>query len=89
MEIKKVVTLYFSPAGTTKKAVSAFAEGMGLPVEAIDLTLPEKRHGFKRSFNAGELLIASLPVYGGRLPMYLDEFFNGLKGNGNLWKPRV
>ncbi|MEN6621934.1 MAG: EFR1 family ferrodoxin [Smithella sp.] len=83
MEIKKVIMVYFSPAGTTKKAVSVFAQGMGLPVETVNLTLPKKRNGFRRSFNEDELLIASLPVYGGRLPMYLDDFFNGLKGNGS------
>lgn len=82
MDIKKVVAVYFSPTGTTKQAVSAFATGMGLPAELIDLTLPQKRKGFSRSFAKDELLIAALPVYGGKLPMYLDDFFAGLKGDG-------
>jgi ferredoxin len=81
MDIKKVVTVYFSLTGTTKKAVSAFARGMRLSVEEIDLTLPKKRKGFCRSFTQDELLIAALPVYAGRLPMYLDDFFDGLKGD--------
>ncbi len=81
MDIKKVITVYFSPVGTTKKAVSAFATGMGLPVEEINLTLPKNRNGFNRSFAKNELLIAALPVYAGRLPMYLDDFFTGLKGD--------
>lgn len=84
MDIKKVVTVYFSPTGTTKQAVSAFATGMGLPVEEIDLTLPQKRKGFSRSFTKDELLVAALPVYAGKLPMYLDDFFDGLNGDGTL-----
>ena len=82
MDIRKAVIVYFSPTGTTKKAVSAFATGTGLPVEEIDLTLPIKRNGFSRSFAEDELLIAALPVYAGKLPMYLDDFFTGLKGDG-------
>ena len=82
MDIKKIIAVYFSPTGTTKQAVLAFATGMGLPVETIDLTLPEKRKGFSRSFGKDELLVAALPVYGGKLPMYLNDFFDGLKGDG-------
>lgn len=81
MDIKKVVTIYFSPTGTTRKAVLAFAKGTGLPVDEIDLTLPKKRKGFNRSFAKDELLIVSMPVYGGKLPMYLDDFFDGLNGD--------
>ncbi len=82
MEIKKVIAVYFSPTGTTKKAVTAFANGMGLPVEAVDLTLPKARKAFNRTFAKNELLVAGLPVYGGKLPMYLDEFFTRMKGDG-------
>jgi len=45
MKIKKVFALFFSPTGTTQKAVVAFAEGTGAPVEKIDLTLPATRRG--------------------------------------------
>jgi ferredoxin len=82
MKINKVYSVYFSPTGTTEKAVTAFAEGTGLPQEGIDLTLRETRLSFSRSFTENELVIAGLPVYGGRLPMNIDGFFSGLKGNG-------
>jgi ferredoxin len=82
MEIKRVVAIFFSPTGTTRQAVTAFATGTGLPGEAIDLTLPKARKAFNRSFSKDELLVVGLPVYGGKLPMYLDDFFSGLKGNG-------
>lgn len=84
MEIKKVFALSFSPTGTTQKAVKAFAEGTGAPLETVDLTLPKMRQAFSRSFDRDELVVAGLPVYGGRLPKNLDDFFSGLKGNKAL-----
>jgi ferredoxin/flavodoxin len=82
MDIKKVTAIYFSPTGTTQRAITAFAAGTGLPFEAIDLTIPKVRKAFNRSFDKDELVITGLPVYGGKLPMYLDDFFSGLKGDG-------
>jgi ferredoxin len=82
MDIKKACSIYFSPTGTTQKAVTAFTEGLGKPYEKFDLTTPGVRQSFKRSFGSDELVVAGLPVYSGRLPMRLDDFFTGLKGNG-------
>lgn len=82
MEIRKAVAIYFSPTGTTQRAITAFTMGTGLPFEIIDLTIPKVRKAFNRSFGKDELVIAGLPVYGGKLPMYLDDFFSGLKGDG-------
>lgn len=81
MTITKAYAVYFSPTGTTGKAVTALAEGTGLPFEKIDLTLLTTRQTFNRSFATNELVIVGLPVYGGRLPKNLDNFFSGLKGN--------
>lgn len=80
MVLKKVYSMYFSPTGTTEKAVLAFAEGTSLPSEKIDLTLPKIRQTFKRSFTKNALVIVGMPVYGGRLPQSLDDFFSGLNG---------
>jgi ferredoxin len=82
MTIKNVFAVYFSPTGTTRKAISAFARGMGLRWKEIDLTLPENRQIVNQSFTKDDLLVAGLPVYGGRLPKNLDNFFSGLTGNG-------
>ena len=81
MVITRVSAIYFSPTGTTEKAVTAFVTGMGIPFEKIDLTKPKARQAFKRSFGRDELVVAGLPVYGGRLPWYLDDFFSGLEGD--------
>ena len=81
MEIKKVYALYFSPTGTTEKAVIAMASGAGLPWEKFDLTSRQVRRTFSHSFAKNELVVVGLPVYAGRLPKNLDDFFSGLKGN--------
>jgi ferredoxin len=81
MKIKNVYALYFSPTGTTRKTISAFAGGTGIPWKEIDLTLPETRQAFKQIFTEEDLLVAGLPVYGGRLPKHLEDFFSGLTGN--------
>jgi ferredoxin len=81
MEIKKAYAVYFSPTGTTQKAVTALAEGSGLPFEKIDLTLPKTRQAFNHSFDKDEMVVVGLPVYGGRLPKDLEDFFSCLKAN--------
>ena len=81
MNIKRVSAVYFSPTGTTEKTVLAIAEGTGLPFKRVDLTLPESRRVFSGRFDQEDLVVAGLPVYAGRLPMYLDDFFAGLNGN--------
>jgi len=82
VNIKKAYAIYFSPTGTTEKAVIAAVGGMGLPIEKIDLTLLNTREKYSRSFQDDELAVVGLPVYGGRLPRNLNTFFSGLKGNG-------
>jgi ferredoxin/flavodoxin len=82
MPINKVYALYFSPTGTTEKATIAMASGTGMPVEKIDLTEPRARKAFNRTFGKDELVVVGLPVYGGRLPRNLEDFFSGLNGHG-------
>jgi ferredoxin len=82
MKISKTVAVYFSPTHTTEKSLKAFAVGTGLPVETIDLTTPQQRQGFSRTFAKDELVVVGLPVYAGRLPAMLDDFFTGLHGQG-------
>ena len=82
MDIEKAYAIYFSPTYTTQKSVTAFVEGMGVPVEKLDLTLPRVRKSFSHSFKKNEAVAVGLPVYGGRLPLDLEDFFTGLKGEG-------
>ena len=82
MRLSRTIALYFSPTHTTERAVKAFAAGTGLPYEAIDLTTPAQRKGFKRAFRPDELVVAGFPVYGGLIPKGLEDFFTGLEGRG-------
>jgi ferredoxin len=82
MNIKQAYSIYFSPTGTTEKAANAIAAGTGLPYERIDLTTLKNRQTFRHSFNNNDFVIAGTPVYGGRIPNNLDDFFSGLRGNG-------
>jgi ferredoxin len=81
MNIKSISALYFSPTNTTKKTVLAIAKGTGIPFKEVDLTLPEPRRSFRQRYDKDDVIIVGLPVYAGRLPMYLDDFFTGLRGN--------
>jgi ferredoxin len=82
MNIEKAYAVYFSPTGTTERAVIACAAGTGLPYETIDLTTLKNRQAFGHYFSKTDLMIAGTPVYGGRIPRNLDDFFSGLEGNG-------
>jgi ferredoxin len=81
MKINKASVIYFSPTGTTARAAMALAEGTGLGFENIDLTTLQSRKSFNHNFHNNELAIVGLPVYGGRLPQNIDDFFRGLKGH--------
>lgn len=82
MNIKQVYSIYFSPTGTTEKAANAVAAGTGLPYERIDLTTLHNRQISGHSFSKNDFVIAGVPVYGGRIPKNIDDFFSGLTGNG-------
>ncbi len=80
--MQKVYAVYFSPTGTTEKTVIAAAKGTGLPGAKIDLTPWKSRLNYARVFNNNEVVVVGMPVYGGRLPGKIDNFFACLKGNG-------
>jgi ferredoxin len=80
--MQKAYSVFFSPTGTTERVANAIAAGTGLPHESIDLTILEKRRAFRHSFEKNDLVIAGMPVYGGRIPRNLDDFFTGLDGHG-------
>ncbi len=84
MAMNKALAICFSPTGTTKKVVNAIATGTGLPVEGLDLTNPNARRAFNRHFGTDELAIIGLPVYAGRLPLKLDDFFAAFNGDSAM-----
>lgn len=79
--INTAFSIYLSPTGTTRQVAQAIAGGMRIPVETCDLTIPKVRRTFNHSFDKDEIAIVGLPVYAGRLPKNIDDFFSGLEGN--------
>ncbi|MBN2284829.1 MAG: 4Fe-4S binding protein [Tissierellales bacterium] len=84
MEIKRIVSLYFSPNRGTKKIVSLMAKNLDAEKkEEINLTLKKDRL-VERAFGTDDLVIVGLPVYSGRIPSISNEIFDNLRGNGAL-----
>lgn len=69
---------YFSPTGTTYSIAKTIAEGTGCPVAEMDLS--EANCGAELSENT--VLLASAPVYGGRIPAVALERLSRLPGKG-------
>ncbi len=90
--IKKVHSLFFSPTLTTRKVVEAIAQSIAgileLPVNAIDVTTPAQRVE-QIGFTANDIVVFGVPVYIGRVPNLIKEYFTTIKGNGAIGVPVV
>ncbi len=73
----KVLVLYYSKGGNTRKLAEAVAEGAG-QVEGIEVVMRNTRDVTKNDFVAADGLIVGSPVYFGtmaaQLKQVLDEF---------------
>ncbi len=72
--------LYFSATGTTAKVVKAIAKELGDVTAEYDITLPSDRVDDIK-FVEDDLLIIGVPVYAGRVPDFLVEYFNKISGD--------
>ena len=72
------VIAHFSPTGTTAKVARAIAQGSGCPVREVDLSAPVS----PAALGPNEVLLAAVPVFGGRAPAVAIERLSALKGNG-------
>lgn len=93
MKMKRIVTVYFSPTGGTKKISTMLANSLGqslmLPCEEINFTLPSAREK-KYHFSAEDLVIIASPVYAGRLPnKIMPDFKQCFSGEDTLVVPVV
>ena len=83
--MKKVMKIYFSPAGTTEKVCSSAAETIGkefrIPVETFDFTLPDSRKSFP-ALSPEDPVVFSVPTYAGRVPNVLLKYLDTIRGNG-------
>lgn len=69
--------LYFSPTGSTEKIAKFLGSSLGAISSEHDLT-DQKLQG--RSFSSSDLIIAAVPVYGGRIPKLAAEAFKKFQG---------
>ncbi len=80
--IKKISTLFFSPTGTTSKITKQISKAFNLPKSHFNLSLKKLRTKHQNlSFNSDELVIIGVPVYAGRIPAFLEEYFSKIMGN--------
>ncbi len=81
MNINTVKLAFFSPTGTTRAVALAIAGSIADRLECIDITTPDARVR-PLLMNENELLIMAVPVYMGRVPALLGEWFGTLQGRG-------
>ncbi len=82
MNFTKTNVVFFSATQVSKKYAMAMAETFGNETVVYDITLPQNRDAKNApSFKSDELVIVSLPIYGGRIPLVCDEYINALKGD--------
>lgn len=92
MQIKRVLSVYFSATGTTKKVVSQIAENLaiylGVKCETFDFTLANLRT-FEIKIEKEDLVVFGTPVYAGRVPNVLLKYLSTIDGNGAVAVPIV
>ena len=90
--IGTVRAVYFSATGTTRTIAltlaRTLAEELSAPLEEYDFTLPAARTA-PPPVQAGDLVVAGLPVYAGRLPNVLLPYLETWEGAGALALPLV
>ncbi|MDR1656412.1 MAG: 4Fe-4S binding protein [Deltaproteobacteria bacterium] len=67
-------SFFFSPTGTTRRIVKSISQGLALRPRDFDLTLPASRERGV-TLERDELLVLAFPVYGGRLPELIKDYF--------------
>lgn len=78
MKSSRLLTAYFSPTGTTQKIAHTVAEGIAYPNQDIDLSIPQKME----EISEDTVLLAVVPVYGGRVPAVALKRMSQMRGNG-------
>lgn len=72
--------IYFSAKGTTERCALKIAEGLGLETKSINwLRMPARE---ELEIGAADVLLFSMPVYGGFIPRHCADMAKYLKGHG-------
>ena len=80
---KQLSVIYFSATDTTAKVVKEVANSITTQFKEYNITLPSHRKD-SLCFNANDLVIVGVPVYAGRVPGFLTDYFAKVKGNNTL-----
>lgn len=80
---KKIKALYFSATGMTGKVVKEIAKGLDEEFEDYNITLQKSREN-DIEFSEKDLVVIGVPVYGGRIPKLVSNYFEQVKGNNTL-----
>ena len=78
MKNTNLILAHFSPTGGTKKVADAIARGFDIPRREVDLTGAVS----DMQMEDGDILMAVLPVYAGRVPGIALERLSKIRGNG-------
>ncbi len=82
MDLRSVISVYFSPTGSTRGVVEGIVSGLKAENSSmLDVTKKMHRPYAVRTF-ADELVIIAAPVYYGRIPEAAAECFRSLIGTG-------
>ena len=77
--------VYFSPTESTAKITKQISAGLGWHTKEYNITLPQKRTEYRSlAFSNNDLVIVGVPVYGGRIPEFLEDYLSGFKGDNTL-----
>lgn len=78
---KQLNLIYFSPTDTTAKVVKEMGNSISDKFKEYDITLPNNRQE-NLTFGCNDLVVVGVPVYAGRVPEFLINYFGKVKGNG-------
>lgn len=88
----KVISMYFSPTGGTKKIGEAIGEELAKQLSAekitYDFTLSDKRK-ISYAFESSDIVVFGTPTIAGRVPNVLLKFLDTLEGHGAISIPYV
>lgn len=76
---KQLNSIYFSATDCTSKIIKEISKGISNVVKEYDITMQISRQN-KITFNSNDLVIFGVPVYAGRVPSFLINYFAKIKG---------
>ena len=79
MKMNELKLVYFSPTGTTRKAVMETARHIGLKSVSFDFSVYKTKKPVLK-FAENDFVLFAAPVYGGRVPALFTEYLQNIAG---------